>query len=563
MEQFNKSQVTITEVNEKGLLVDSLGSTYPHSFSMSPLVYILYNKKYLYVGETTNLNARFINHNQSISKQGLSNRIIIHSEYFNKSVALQLESFLIKHFSGDGKLTLLNGNNGLGEHNYYKKSVYESVFPEIWKELKDRDLAKQSVNQINNSDLFKYSPYKALNIDQQEKVIIILEGLLDDRKNFFVNGGAGTGKTILAIYLMKLLSTPVNNTLDELEDSVSIRIYELVAGVQKKYPNLATEIALVVPMTSLRGTLRKVFRNINNLSAKMVIGPTDASKSKYTLLIVDEAHRLSRRKNISYMKAFDDANRRLDLDLQKSDQLDWITKVSESRIFFYDEKQSIKPSDIPKSKWDYFVNSPNSLNLTLVSQIRSKGGDLYSTFIDNLLNHSLPANEKFDSNEFEFLLVDKVIDLKNLIVKRDAEAGLSRIVAGFAWEWISEDDKTLFDIKIENTNFQWNSTTADWINSKNALNEVGCIHTTQGYDLNYVGIIFGNEIGYDSQARKLTIKPENYKDRSGKTGSTAEELKANILNIYRTLMLRGIKGVYIYCCDAGLKAYFRQHMKSW
>ena len=101
----------------------------------------------------------------------------------------------------------------------------------------------------------------------------------------------------------------------------------------------------------------------------------------------------------------------------------------------------------------------------------------------------------------------------------------------------------------------------DFINSANAINEVGCIHTTQGYDLNYAGIIFGNEISYDPLSNEIIILKENYFDRNGKLSIVdPEELKAFIINIYKTILLRGIKGTYVYVCDKALRQYFQMHI---
>lgn len=116
-----------------------------------------------------------------------------------------------------------------------------------------------------------------------------------------------------------------------------------------------------------------------------------------------------------------------------------------------------------------------------------------------------------------------------------------------------------YDIEIENTRLKWNSTNIDWVNSEKSREEVGCIHTTQGYDLNYTGIIFGNEITYDKTTNQIKILKENYYDVNGKQSITdPEELKDFILNIYKTILLRGIKGSYIYVCDENLRAYFSQ-----
>lgn len=97
---------------------------------------------------------------------------------------------------------------------------------------------------------------------------------------------------------------------------------------------------------------------------------------------------------------------------------------------------------------------------------------------------------------------------------------------------------------------------ADWINSKSAPDEIGCIHTTQGYDLNYAGIIFGREIDYDKKKNEIVILENYYFDQVGKMTATPLELKQYIINIYRTVMQRAIKGVYVYAYHPGLKEYF-------
>src|SRR5690606_14284703 len=116
-------------------------------------------------------------------------------------------------------------------------------------------------------------------------------------------------------------------------------------------------------------------------------------------------------------------------------------------------------------------------------------------------------------------------------------------VAGYAWPWISRKDPDAYDIQIADVQLRWNRTTIDFINTPGAEHEVGCIHTTQGYDLNYAGVIFGHEIRYDAKLDQIVIDKDSYHDRNGKqTIDDPEELKQYILNIYKTIMLRGIKG---------------------
>ena len=168
---------------------------------------------------------------------------------------------------------------------------------------------------------------------------------------------------------------------------------------------------------------------------------------------------------------------------------------------------------------------------------------------------------KLNSREYEFLLFDSVSSMVEEIKKRNVENGLSRMIAGYSWEWISKHDRTKFDINIDNVQLAWNSSSDDWINSVNSVNEVGCIHTTQGYDLNYAGIIFGNEISYDFEKNEIVVYKENYHDKNGKSSiKDLNELKSFIINIYKTIMLRGIRGTYVYACDKNLRRYFSKHI---
>jgi len=176
-----------------------------------PIVYILSDGaiKEAYVGETTDTYARMTAHLKSNSKSVLSTVHLITSEKFNKSATLDIESNLIKYISGDGQYKLMNGNLGLANHNYYqKKEVYWDIFDLIWNKLRAEGITKHSIDHINNSDLFKYSPYKSLTIEQKDGLLVILKSLLNhETENIIVEGGAGTGKTILAVFLFKLLNS--------------------------------------------------------------------------------------------------------------------------------------------------------------------------------------------------------------------------------------------------------------------------------------------------------------------------------------------------------------------
>jgi DUF2075 family protein/predicted GIY-YIG superfamily endonuclease len=523
-----------------------------------PVVYIIKDDEIgeAYIGESTNAINRMKNHLANEDRKKLADLLIISCDKFNKSAVLDIESNLIQYMSSDGRYKLQNGNTGLINHNYYQREQYQGLFDNLWEHLLVEKYAKNPLSRIDNSDLFKYSPYKSLTNDQHDSVLEILGLLTKKEENtIFVEGGAGTGKTILAIYMMKLLKTDIMDHHLDAEDETYSSELRMISQLKEKLPN--PRVALVVPMTSLRKTLKKVFSNVKGLKSSMVIGPSEVSKNEYDVLIVDEAHRLRKRKNITNFKSFDDANKLLGFDIHEGTELDWILKQSKNQIFFYDEGQSIKPSDIDQAK--FIKQKWSSSLLKLVSQHRVKGGMDYINYIDNLLHCRLEkGDKKFESEHYEFVLYDSLTDLYANLKKKEDEFGLCRLLSGYSWEWKSAKNDVP-DITIEGLNLKWNTTNEDWINSPNAFNEVGCIHTTQGYDLNYTGIIFGKEITYNPETKQIEINTSQYFDKKGKQGiENPATLKAYILNIYKTMMLRGIRGTYVYVCDEGLREYFKE-----
>jgi len=561
------TQVKINHYDFENSLFENL-STNHFAKDLWPLVYILSDgdTKTAYVGETTDTYSRMGTHLKHKTKSKLTSVHLITCEKFNKSATLDIESNLIKYMSGDNKFTLLNGNLGLANHNYYqKKEVYWDVFNTIWNQLRSEGISKHSIKHIDNSDLFKYSPYKSLTKEQSQGLYQILYSLATGKyDNTIVEGGAGTGKTILAIFLFKMLSSQLDDFSFKDFGTEENTYLDLVNQIKKVLPN--PKMALVVPMSSFRTTLKKVFKNIKGLSASMVIGPAQVSKEKYDLLVVDESHRLRRRVNLgAYFGAFDKACLALNLNKHNTSELDWVTMQSKHTVLFYDEGQSIKPSDAKKEQFDLIKRDKNTAILKLKSQFRVKGGNAYVEYIDSLLHDKLKEGiSKFNSKEYKFTMFDSLETMIEQIKLRDKESGLSRLIAGYSWEWKSNKDKNSFDIKIDDIQLKWNGTSNDWINSDDAINEVGCIHTTQGYDLNYSGIIFGNEISFNPETKEIIVNEKNYFDKNGKQSiKDPKELKAFILNIYKTIMLRGIKGTYIYVCNPLLKAHFESFIPKY
>ena len=563
MTNYNQDfEITKIAFNNNGL--NSIQSQYFVSENW-PIVYILNNNgvSQAYVGETIDTNSRIFTHLQTPSKSHLQEAHLISSRKFNKSVTLDIESNLIKYLHADGKYKLLNGNLGLVNHSYYQREdFYWDLFKNIWNGLISNGIAQHSLEHISNSDLFKYSPYKTLSADQRKNLMLIIDALLsENKKSVLVEGGAGTGKTILAIFLFKLMLTSDEdfNYREFGEDEKEF--VDKVKQLKIKFPN--PKMGLVIAMGSFRKTIKKVFRNINGLNSNLVIGPSDLEYESYDILFVDESHRLRKRVNLGpYFKIYDRVCKALKLDKLNTSELAWTQLKSNKVLYFYDAKQSIKPSDVDAVDFENLKNASNSINVKLHSQFRVKGGNGFVDFVNNLLDNTFKNKEfKYNDTNYDLLLFENFSDFVNELREKNEKHQLSRFIAGYAWPWISKNDPDAYDIEIENIKLKWNSTAIDYINSDIDAQEVGCIHTTQGYDLNYAAIIFGPEIIYNPISKEIEIVKENYKDRNG-TATIKDNaiLKDYVANIYKTIMLRGILGCYIYVCDENLRNYFRKHI---
>ncbi len=543
-----------------------------------PVVYIINNKKEAYIGETTNVYNRTIQHLANPKRRTLKTINIITDGILNKSSILDYESFLIKHMGSDKLFVLQNGNGGLQNHDYYQRDLYDLKYDELWRLLKDNKLAVNDIVDIKNSDLFKYSPYKSLTNDQLLIVNSILTFLTESKaKNehatILVKGGAGTGKTILGIYLVKLLVQMHEQFSNDLPDALAD--YDLSQIVELTNTLKDMRIGLVIPMENLRSTIKKVFKEVKGLDSKMVLSPNDVGKSmeNYDLLIVDEAHRLRRRKNITNYEAFDRNNTQLGLS-KEGTELDWIMMKSTYQVFFYDEAQSIKPTDIRKDKFEELKTVQNYREFELTTQQRClKGGEEYVNYIKTIFSNNPPKN-RIDFSEYDLKMFTSVKDMTDDIIAKDAQYQLCRNIAGFAWKWNSKGkvlplhsssknlESGVYDIEIDGNKYIWNSQPTDWINSPNSLYEIGSIHTTQGFDLNYTGLIIGDELQYDTVQKKFKANRKVYYDVKGKASTDDDELLQYLLNIYTTMMLRGMLGTYVYVCDPGLRQYLAQYIDT-
>lgn len=246
---------------------------------------------------------------------------------------------------------------------------------------------------------------------------------------------------------------------------------------------------------------------------------------------------------------------------------------SRHQIFFLDAAQSVRPADLPLELLLALVAEARASEryFQLQTQMRVRAGSDFVSYIRDILDpHSLSVPQvRQHFGAYDFRAFDNVEDMRDEIFRRDAQAGLSRLVAGYAWEWKTKRDKDAYDIEIGQTWLRWNSTATDWIASQNSLEEVGSIHTVQGYDLNYVGVIIGLDLRFDPERKRLFIHRDSYFDRKGKENNPAlgrsysdEDLLRFITQIYAVLMTRGIWGTYVYACDPGLREYLKDFVPS-
>lgn len=352
-----------------------------------------------------------------------------------------------------------------------------------------------------------------------------------------VDGGPGTGKSVVAVNLLVELTKIGLNSQYVTKNAAPRNVYE----------------------SKLAGTLKKT--EISNLfsGSGSFIG---VEKDVFDAIIVDEAHRLNEKSGM-----FSNLG---------ENQIKEIIESSKFSVFFIDEDQKVTWRDIGTKeeilKWSN-KNSANIVNLSLSSQFRCNGSDGYLAWLDNVLQIKETANVIFNLDDYDLRFFDSPNDLKNEIFEKNKINNKARLVAGYCWDWISKKNKVLNDIIIPEYNFamRWNlAEDKVFIISEKSVNEVGCIHTCQGLELDYVGVIIGNDliirdgrvITNPDKRAKTDTSLNGYKKLYKKNPEEARKKADSIIkNTYRTLMTRGMKGCYVYCTDKETQEYFLNLIK--
>lgn len=552
----------------------------PRQLNNWPVVYVLTGERYAYVGETHTAVNRMAQHLQ-IEERRKKLRLarVIIDDKFNTSACHDLEAFLIKYMDGDERFTLLNKNAGQTSYDYYNREFYQSAHEQIFDRLKAEGLFSGSIREIENSDLFKFSPFKQLTDTQSAAVANIAEGLLEDlstgvASTSVVEGAPGTGKTVVVITLLKLLRDiqSVAEGEDVLEEDIEGPYGDLfLSGYREAL--IRRRIGFVVPQQALRKTLTRVFRRSPALRGVEILTPWQVGKSssRWDLLIVDEAHRLSQYAAQSFgglVADFRAITERLFGSFEKElTQLDWIREQSDHQVFIVDAGQSVIPADLPREEIARLTAEAQrgGRRYRLESQLRVQAGGDYIEYIRDVLRGTIHEPRRFSAYDLRYY--DDPAQMHRDIREQETRVGLSRLLAGFAWPHISKKRSFAHvdDIRIGDFSVHWNRDLKDWVNSETSIDEAGSIYTIQGYDLNIAGVIIGPDLVF--RDGRIRLDASNYFDPRGKQRNnnlrgvtyTDEDIQKLVENIYTVLLTRGILGTYIHVVDPALREHLRPY----
>lgn len=360
-----------------------------------------------------------------------------------------------------------------------------------------------------------------------------------EKRVLIVHGGPGTGKSVVALNLLVAL------TKDR----------ELVQYVTKNAAPRA------VYEGKLTGTMsRTKYSNLFRGSGAF----TTAEQGTFRALVVDEAHRLNEKSGL-YQNLGDN-------------QVKELIHAADVTVFFLDEDQRVTLQDIGTRDEIVFWAEEAGAGVDemwLQSQFRCNGSDGYLAWLDHVLGVRETPHVDLSTldYDYDFRVCDSPNEVRELIEARNEDANRSRLVAGYCWDWSSKKDPTAWDVEIPEHDFRmrWNLTEhgSGWLSHPDSISEIGCIHTCQGLELDYVGVIIGGDLVVEDGQPVTRPEARSKHDRSirgfqKRLKADPERARAEarmiILNTYRTLMTRGLKGCYVYAVDPELREYLKEAM---
>ncbi|SDJ57789.1 DUF2075 domain-containing protein [Salimicrobium halophilum] len=508
-----------------------------------PVVYLLLNKKksIAYIGQTAQARRRLKTHLASPERNLHNETVLIGHNKLNQSATYNIETKLINYFIADNKYKLQNVSQTRAEkmHDYYQKDMYNNeIFNDIWEKLREEQIAEQTIEHLQNKDIYKLSPYKELSeqqLDVKEEIIDFCQKKMDQEGHhvFIVEGEAGSGKSVLLSSLF--------NTIQDLSKEPSSSLHN-------------SDNYVLVNHSEMLKTYKHIAFSLPNLKKKQFVKPTsfinqmDKYEQKADITLVDEAHLLLTKED-SYN------------NFRYDNQLDEIIKRSNITVVIFDSKQVLKL----KSYWNNqllneITKNYNAETFTLTDQFRMNASEDIVDWVDHFVNKRLLPVPTQKEENFELKIFEDPEVFKKAIFEKNERYGLSRIVSTF--DYLHKKDGQTYYVDEDGINMPWNVTheNTTWAEEADTIHEVGSIYTVQGFDLNYVGVVLGPSVTYDPDKDSLVIKPEKYKDkgafasRKDKTEAENEALKEKvILNSINVLMKRGMRGLYIYATEPELR----------
>ena len=461
----------------------------------------------------------------------------LHNYYFEDDDTLLSNNY--KEYTD--KAPLFGHNDVIKLRNFIKKYIEDGDDGDILYEIDHGKIRPSKMLQDSLKNMLKGN--KEFYMIDNQKIVYeyALRNAIDtvsanDKNVMIVRGGPGTGKSVLAV-----------NLLVELNNRNMICFYVTKNAAPRS-----------VYSSKLRGDYTQTY--INHLfqgSGSFI----DEERNKLDCLVVDEAHRLNAKSGMFQNKG--------------ENQIKEIINASKFSIFFIDENQKVTLKDIGSEDLiKRFAKEQGAgiYTFDLDSQFRCNGSDGYIAWLDRVLDIKDTANFDIDGFDYDFRVLDDPNEVRRLIEEKNKTNNKSRIVAGYCWNWISEgkNNSDVHDIEIPEYNFgmSWNlGNSSTWAIDSESINEVGCIHTCQGLEFDYVGVIIGNDLRYENghivtdytkRANTDTSLNGIKKIAKEQGKEVANKIADNIIkNTYRTLMTRGMKGCYVYCTDKKLQEYLK------
>lgn len=440
---------------------------------------------------------------------------------------------------------LLRNGSGL---SIFNKVMQSNIRP-------SKKLLNEVSTMIESGDISAFSLIE----DQIVARNIIIDKIREMRANssrnkkniIIVNGGPGTGKTVIALHILAELAKLSNNGYG-LNVHYATKSKPLLEGVR----------AQLTPRS------RMLFSNVTSFV------PSSSDEDSVDVLLVDEAHRIQKNANSQYTKA----ENRTDLS-----QIDTIIRAAKITVFFIDDRQAIRGVEIGSAsmireaaeRWNASVEE-----CELKSQFRCNGSDNYLNWLEQVL-YNKQVTSHFDTEDFDLRIMDSPQKMYESLVEQNNVPGqTARLMAGFCWPWSTNvvNGDLVKDVKIGTFAMPWETHDKvdrksllvsyprwyEWAYKPEGINQVGCIYTSQGYEFDYAGVIIGPDLKYDPVEDKIITDKSACKDPVLRRTQREATMTFDdyVRNIYRVLMSRGMKGCYLYVCDDNLRTYLKGLIKE-